>query len=98
MVDFVRNPDYKELEWPKDYWPGNGVNPTKKMWDNSITEFNKHMSDFEAMVNSPEFDLTAPIKHGTGQTVLREVLQIIDHNSYHIGQIISMRRALGAWK
>jgi len=97
MLDFIRNSNYKEMDWPKDYWPGNGIKATKKMWDESIEQFEKDLNSLEDIINNPEFDLLVPIKHGTGQTILREVLQIIDHNSYHVGQLVTMRRAVGAW-
>lgn len=98
MIDFIQNKNYKEIAWPKDYWPPKEQKVTKAMWDKSIDKFNADLKILEDIINNTENDLHAPIKHGRGQTILREVLQIIDHNSFHIGEIIIMRRNLGEWK
>ncbi len=97
MIDFMQNENYKEIEWPKDYWPSNEIKATKEMWDKSIEKFNDDLKILEKIIENPENDLHAPIKHGSGQTILREVLQIIDHNGYHIGELIIMRRNLNTW-
>jgi hypothetical protein len=92
MVDFMQNPDYKELAWPKEYWPSPDSKATMKMWNDSVSSYMKDIKDLKKIIENPKIDLLAPIPHGTGQTILREVLQIIDHNSYHMGQFIIMRR------
>ncbi|MCI0449909.1 MAG: DinB family protein [Chlorobi bacterium] len=98
MIDFMQNPAYKELEWPKDYWPDESEKATRKMWDEAISMFQKDTETLKKIINDPEVDLFAKIPHGSGQTIFREVMQIIDHNSYHIGQLIVMRRMIGEWK
>src|SRR4030095_5235924 len=98
MVDFMRNPDYKEMDWPADYWPKENEKATKKMWDESVAKFEKDYENLIKIVEDNSNDLFTKIPHGTGQTIMREVLQIIDHNSYHIGQFIVMRRLINAWK
>ena len=98
MIDFIQNENYKAAEWPKDYWPPKDEKATKAMWDKSLAKCNSDLKIVEDIINNPENDLHAPIKHGSGQTILREILQIIDHNSFHIGEIIIMRRNLGEWK
>lgn len=95
MVDFIRNPNYKELQWPKDYWPAEEANP--KMWNEAIEKFQNDIDALKKIVEDPKTDLFAPIPHGTGQTIFREVMQIVDHNSYHFGQFIAMRRLAKAW-
>lgn len=97
MIDFIRNPEYKELEWPKDYWPSSEIKATKAMWDNSISRINSDLQDLIEILKNPSIDLFAPIPHGTGQTIFKEVLQIIDHSAYHLGEVILMRRSLNAW-
>ena len=98
MIDFMQNSNYKELKWPKDYWPDPSVKATKKMWDESISMFEKDLETLKKIIENPVVDLFAVIPHGSGQTMFREVMQIIDHNSYHIGQLIVMRRIINQWK
>lgn len=98
MVDFMVNPGYKEMEWPKEYWPGDNEKATKKMWDESVAKFEKDYENLIKIVKDQKNDLFSKIPHGTGQTIFREVMQIIDHNSYHIGQFIVMRRLVNQWK
>ena len=98
MIDFMTNPNYKEMEWPKDYWPAEGEKATVKMWNEAIANFQKDMEKMKKIIGDPSVDLLAPIAHGEGQTIFREVFQVIDHNGYHIGQLAVMMRAQGAWK
>jgi hypothetical protein len=97
MVDFIRNPEYKELEWPKEYWPGSEIKATKAMWDDTLSQIKRDLKSLENIIRDPSVDLLAPIPHGKGQTILKEVLQIIDHAAYHTGILILMRRALKVW-
>ena len=95
ILEFCIDPDYKEMKWPDDYWPPARQNPTAKQWEKSLAEFR---TDREALKKlAAEADLHARIPHGTGQTILREILLVADHNAYHIGQLVLVRRALGAW-
>lgn len=98
MIDFMHNPNYKEMEWPRDYWPADSQKATAKMWNDSVKKYEKDYETLIKILQDPKFDLFAPIPHGQGQTILLEVLQIIDHNSYHLGQFIVMRRLAGEWK
>lgn len=98
MVDFAHNPEYKEKHWPKDYWPDPNEQADEKMWKQSIAGFEKDFETMKTVIKDPKTDLFAKISWGQGQTVLREVLQVIDHNGYHIGELILLRRALGAWE
>lgn len=97
MVDFIHNPDYKEMEWPKDYWPSAEVKATKEMLDDSVRQIKRDLKTLEEIINNPSNNLMTPIPHGNGQTIFREVLQIIDHAAYHIGEFILMRRAMNNW-
>jgi hypothetical protein len=98
ILDFSRNPDYKAMEWPKDYWPESAEPPDPKAWDGSVNAFHKDLKAMCVLVEDPNTDLFAKIPHGDGQTILREALVLADHNSYHLGQILLLRRLLGAWK
>jgi len=92
MLDFMINPGYKEMEWPKDYWPKPDEKAGKKEWDDSIKKFEQDYESLKKIIENSNNDLFSKIPHGSGQTIFREVLQIIDHNSYHIGQFVLMRK------
>jgi hypothetical protein len=97
ILDFSRNPKYKSKLWPESYWPKTDA-PPAGAWEKSVRQFHYDLSAMRKLVKSPKTDLHAPISWGDGQTILREALLIADHNSYHVGQLILVRRALGAWK
>jgi len=97
ILDFCRNPDYEELAWPDDYWPSAPEPPSASAWDESIAGFGRDRDALRALALDPAADLFAPIPHGSGQTLLRELLLVADHNAYHVGQLIAVRRLLGAW-
>ena len=98
ILDFSRSPKYKERPWPSSYWPASAEPPDDKAWDKSVRAFRKDLKTFCALISDPAIDLHAKIPHGSGQTILREALLIADHNAYHVGQLILVRRLLGAWK
>jgi uncharacterized damage-inducible protein DinB len=98
ILDFSTDPDYKEKEWPKDYWPATEEPPDPKAWDRSINAFCEDLKALCALAEDEKTDLFAKIPHGNGQTILREILVVADHNSYHLGQMVLLRRVLGAWK
>lgn len=97
ILDFSVNPDYKELEWPKDYWPMKDEKATKEKWDTTIEHFIQDRDQLKKVIEDPEFDLYKKIEGGTGQTIFREIVVVIDHNAYHIGEFAIMRQVLGAW-
>ena len=98
ILDFSRNPEYKAMEWPKEYWPETSEPPDPKAWDRSVNTYCEDLKAMCALVEDPKTDLFARIPHGDGQTILREALVLADHNSYHLGQIVLLRRLLGALK
>jgi hypothetical protein len=98
ILDFSTNPDYKAREWPKEYWPATAAPPDAKAWDRCVRAFKKDLNAICNLVEDAETDLFAKIPHGDGQTLLREALLVADHNSYHLGQFVLLRRLLGAWK
>ncbi|MGD0629455.1 MAG: DinB family protein [Terracidiphilus sp.] len=98
ILDFSTNPGYKEKEWPKEYWPAQDAPPDPKAWDRSINGICEDLKALVALVEDEKTDLFATIPHGDGQTILREILVVADHNSYHLGQMVLLRRLLGAWK
>jgi len=98
LLDFCQNPDYEEkLAWPLDYWPPTPAPPTAEAWDTTLEDFRRDRNALAWFATKSEIDLTARIPRGTGQTYLRTILVAVDHASYHTGQIVSVRRLLGAW-
>jgi uncharacterized damage-inducible protein DinB len=97
ILDFCRNPNYVELEWPGDYWPSTPAPGTPKAWDESIRRFQEDRAALQELARDSAVDLEARIPHGTGQTYLRELLLATDHAAYHVGQLVAVRRLLGAW-
>jgi hypothetical protein len=94
ILDFSRNPAYQEMKWPDDYWPKTEVPPDAAAWDHSVEQFRRDLKAMEKLVSDASVDLTARIPHGTGQTVLREALLVADHNAYHLGQLVFVRKML----
>jgi hypothetical protein len=97
ILDFCRNPKYVELDWPDDYWPKAAAPPSESAWDESVRRFMEDRAGMQALAADRSVDLLAAIPHGSGQTYLREILLAADHTSYHVGQLIVVRRLLGIW-
>jgi uncharacterized damage-inducible protein DinB len=97
ILDFCRDENYEERKWPDDYWPGTPKPPSATAWDESIAQYHADVEAFKELVMDPEFDLFAKVPWGTGQTNIREVVLTADHTAYHVGQIVLVRRLLGAW-
>ena len=98
ILDFCRNPKYAERDWPKDYWPPTDAPPSPAAWDESVAGFHRERDALKLLANDAALDLFAKIPHGSGQTYFRELLLIADHNAYHLGQLVTVRRLLGAWE
>jgi hypothetical protein len=98
LLDFSTNPNYVGMKWPDDYWPKEAAPKDAAAWDKSVRGVKKDVAEFEKLVGDPESNLYATIPWGEGQTLLREVLIAGQHTSYHLGQIVLLRRLLGAWK
>ncbi len=97
ILDFCRNPKYRELKWPDDYWPSSASPPDSTAWDTSVREFLRDRAGLQDLSKDPKITLEARIPHGEGQTYLREILLAADHAAYHIGELVVVRRLLGAW-
>ena len=97
ILEFSRNPKHVSPEFPEGYWPKSPVPPNEAAWKKSLDEFESDLQAMIRLVRNPKTDLLAKIQHGSGQTILREALVLADHNSYHLGQLVSLRKALGAW-
>lgn len=98
ILDYCRNPNYKELEWPKGYWPAKDATTDAKGWQQTIDQFIADRNALVAIVNNPQTDLYAQIPHGAaGHNILREILVVADHNAYHIGELGILRQVVGNW-
>lgn len=98
ILEFCRNAHHVSPEFPDGYWPLGDSPPDAKAWDRSISAFRADLKAMQELVADPATDLFAPIPHGDGQTILREALLVADHNAYHLGQLVIVRRLLGAWE
>lgn len=97
ILEFSRNPEHISPEFPDGYWPDNDAPPDERAWDESIRAFRADLQAMQDLITGEATDLFAPIPHGRGQTLLREALLLADHNAYHVGQLVVVRRALGCW-
>jgi hypothetical protein len=98
IVEFSVNPKHVSPAWPAGYWPASDAAPSDAAWKKSVRQFRRDLKRMQELVANPHTDLYAPIAHGDGQTILREALLVADHNAYHLGELIAVRRLLGAWK
>jgi len=98
ILEFCRNPKYKELKWPDDYWPSKAAPPSTSAWDKSLRQFRRDRKALQQLATDASVDLGARIPHGSGQTYLRELVLAADHAAYHIGELVLLRRMLGIWK
>jgi hypothetical protein len=98
LLDFSRNPGYRAPQWPGDYWPKKDAPSSTESWDASVRALKSDLREFEKLLRDPAVNLTAKIPWGEGQNILREILLAGDHTSYHVGQLIMLRKQLGAWK
>jgi DinB family protein len=97
IVEFSRNPRHVSPDFPSGYWPVGDAPPNAAAWTNSVKSFRRDLREMQDLVANPKTDLYAAIPHGDGQTILREALLIADHNAYHLGELVVVRRLLGAW-
>ena len=100
ILDFSAPPSggYQHMGWPEDYWPKEVEPPSAEAWDRSVAAIRSDLEKFKELILKPDADLYKPFRWGTGQNLLREALLIADHAAYHVGEVIVLRRLLGAWK
>ena len=97
ILEFSRNPKHVSPEFPEGYWPKTPLPDDNAAWYKSVKAFQHDLQAMIALVINPRADLHAPFPWGDGQTLLREALLLADHNAYHLGQIVDLRRALRIW-
>ena len=98
ILEFCREAKHVSPDWPEGYWPTSDSPASAAAWEASVAAFRRDLAKMEALVKNPATNLFARSPHGTGQTILREALLVADHNAYHLGQFVLLRRLLGAWK
>lgn len=98
ILEFSRDAKHQSPDWPSGYWPAQPVPRDAKAWDKSVRAFRHDLKALCDLVADPATDLYAPIPHGDGQTILREALLAADHNAYHLGELVLVRRLLGTWE
>jgi len=97
ILEFSRDAKHVSPGFPEGYWPKTPGPPDDAAWEKSVQSFQHDLQEMTKLVKNPKTDVHAAIPHGQGQTVLREALLLADHNAYHLGQLVDLRRALGAW-
>jgi uncharacterized damage-inducible protein DinB len=98
ILEFTKSAKHVSPKWPAEYWPSRDAPPDKAAWDKSVAQVERDLKEMQRLVRDPKVDLFARIPHGNGQTPLREALLLADHNAYHVGQLVLLRRLTGAWK
>lgn len=98
ILEFSRSQKHESPNWPEGYWPPTEAPPSAVAWTKSVHQFQSDLKEMQDLIKNPQTDLFANIPWGEDQTILREALLIADHNAYHIGQLIDVRRLLGAWE
>ncbi|HET8674546.1 MAG TPA: DinB family protein [Blastocatellia bacterium] len=97
ILHYTLDAGWKSPEWPEGYWPAKTAEVTDRMWQESMSEFFADLQELIDVVQDTNLDLTTQIPHGEGRTYLRQILLVADHNAYHLGQIVQIRKALGDW-
>lgn len=98
ILEFCRNPKHNSPKWPDEYWPAGDAPPSGAAWKKSVEGFKADLNAMKRLVGDPKCDLFSPIPGGEGQTLFREALLVADHNAYHLGELVIVRRLLGAWE
>ena len=97
IYEFMINPDYVSPKWPEGYWPNSTEEADKKQWENSIAQINGLTGKLVELLDDEATELSFDLPHAKGYNILREIVLVIDHNAYHIGQLVILRKLLGIW-
>ena len=97
ILEFCQNPEHVSPKFPEGYWPTGDAPPSESCWGESVTAFVRDRQQIIDLVMDSNCDLLTPLPHGQGQTLLREALLVADHDAYHLGQLVYVRRMLGIW-
>jgi hypothetical protein len=97
ILEFIRNPEHVSPPWPAGHWPAPGEEADAARWAQTLADFHADLEALQAIVENPDTDLTAPLPHAEEYTVLREILSVVDHNAYHIGELAMLRHIMDTW-
>ncbi len=97
ILRYTLDPTWKSPSWPDGYWPSNNDNLTEEIWEQTVSNFFSDLDELIRFIGDSSLDLTTQIPHGEGRTYLREILLVADHNAYHVGQIVQIRKLLDNW-
>jgi len=97
ILEFIRNPQYESPPWPKGYWPAKEELADEKKWQKTLSKFRRDLLSAEKLVNDPGTNLYQPIPHAPEYNIFREILLIADHNAYHLGELVVLRKVLSIW-
>ncbi|MEQ9442913.1 MAG: DinB family protein [Cyclobacteriaceae bacterium] len=97
ILDFCRNPNYTTMKWPDDYWPDEPAPKSEQAWDDTVKAYFSERDEMAGLISDPKNNLFEPLPHGSGQTLLREALLVIEHTAYHTGQMLIILRLLGLY-
>jgi hypothetical protein len=98
ILEYIRSPHHVSPEFPAGYWPSTVSNPDKQSWDSSVEKFRNDFTAIIAMVNDQGCNILNPLHGVAGQTIARKLLMLADHNAYHLGELVALRRSIGAWQ
>jgi hypothetical protein len=98
ILEYSRDPKHVSPKWPEGYWPKQEAPPSEEAWNKSVAGCKADLKAMQALVSNPKTDLFMPLPNTDGHTVLREALLLADHNAYHLGQLVMLRRMAGAWE
>lgn len=96
ILEFSRDPNHQSPDWPEGYWPKTEAPPDARAWDASVKAFEHDARELETLISDAQQDLFKPFAHGTGQNLLRQALLVAMHNSYHLGQLMFLKKQLRA--
>lgn len=97
ILEFIRNPEHVSPEWPQGYWPARDTQADKDDWNTTIAAYRADLQDLIEIVNDPDTDLLSPLPHEPDYILLREILLVADHTSYHTGELAILRQVRDTW-
>lgn len=97
ILEYIRNPKHVSPEWPEGYWPKKREKADKSMWEKTIKGYQGDLRALKRIVSDPKVDILKPIAHMQGNTITREIILVVDHGAYHIGEFSILRQAMNAW-
>ncbi|MFD3003296.1 DinB family protein [Pontibacter toksunensis] len=98
ILEFSRNPAHASPDWPEDYWPSETAPANQAALEKTLQAISTDMEELIKLIQDPANNLFEHFAHGSGQNLLREAMLVAEHNAYHLGEIVVLRRLLGKWE